>query len=221
MDKYIPKMVFALGVLLLGAAIYVFLDETKPTMVGTASAPPEVELSGTNEVRRDDRPWLKPLNEEPKPVRPRQGALTFGPPVSETHVRRVGLNMRFPDQMAFAETKARGMNVLVGTGKTGKPEFFLFSIKQKMKPTSTKAMLEEQFREEGLRAREVTSMNSKGGIGTLTVVKGTMRDADDFQAFQFSNSKSGYSHVLVMAEEALHKRPAKVRQVVDSISSIR
>jgi hypothetical protein len=217
-DKHIPKLVFAFGLLLLIAALFVFFGG-RPEKPSASSdlPPPAVELSGTLRQKLNERPWMslppaaesKPRLSNPEPI---EG------PLFKNHLRAVGLTMRQPERMVFAETRARGLNVLVGTGQSGQPELILFSGRGKWKPNKTKATLEEQFRHDGLRAKEISKMNSRGGLGTMTVVKGLIRDFDEFQAFAFYAERPKVSHILVLIGRDLSKHPASVRQVIDSIS---
>lgn len=220
-DKHIPNLVFVIGFLLLAAAVSVFLGgKSEPLAKNTEGPAPLVELSGTVRQKLSDRPWLSP-----SPVAEAGGKQNAPEPegkgVFASHMKSVGLSMRQPEKMAFAETRARGLNVLVGTGQSGQPEFILFSNRGKMKQDKTKATLEEQFRSQGLKAKEVSSMNSRGGFGAMTVVKGHMNDSDEFQAFAFHAEVANVSHILVLIGPELSRHPASVRQVVDSISAIR
>lgn len=217
-DKHIPKLVFAFGLLLLVAALFVFFGgRSEKQSASSDLPPPAVELSGTVRQKLNERPWMSPpIAAESKP-RPNNPEPIEGP-LFKNHLRAVGLTMRQPERMVFAETRARGLNVLVGTGQSGQPELILFSGRGKWNPNKTKATLEEQFRHDGLRAKEVSKMNSRGGLGTMTVVKGSIRDFDEFQAFAFYAEKPKVSHILVLIGRDLSKHPASVRQVVDSIS---
>ncbi|MGE3760536.1 MAG: hypothetical protein AB7H97_22410 [Pseudobdellovibrionaceae bacterium] len=220
-DKHIPKLVFIFGFFLLAAAVSVFLTPKSDSFSKTDSSPaPLVELSGTVRQRISERPWLSP-SPVAEPGGRQKAPEPDGKGVFAAHVKSVGLSMRQPEKMAFAQTRARGLNVLVGTGQTGQPEFILFSNRGKLKQEKTKATLEEQFRSQGLKAKEVTSMNSRGGLGAMTVVKGRINDSDEFQAFAFHAEKANVSHILVLIGPELSRHPASVRQVVDSISAIR
>lgn len=220
-DRHIPKLVFAAGFLLLAAAVSIFLSgKTEPQAKSSNFPAPLIELSGTVRQKLSNRPWLAPSpSAEPgaRQVVPEPD----GKSIFASHLKSIGLSMRQPEKMAFAQTRARGLNVLVGTGQTGQPEFILFSNRGKLKQDKTKATLEEQFRSQGLRAKEVTSMNSRGGFGAMTVVKGRIHDSDEFQAFAFHAEQANISHILVLIGPELSRHPASVRQVVDSISSIR
>lgn len=216
-DKHIPKLIFTFGLLLLIAALVVFLgDHSEKPSANSDLPPPSVELSGTVRQKLNERPWLSPppvAESRPQPPSPDP----VETPLFKNHLHAVGLAMRQPERMVFAETRARGLNVLVGTGQSGQPELILFSGRGKWRADKTKATLEEQFRREGLRVKNVSKMNSRGGLGTMTVVKGSIRDFDEFQAFAFYAEKPKVSHILVLIGRDLSKHPASVRQLIDSI----
>jgi hypothetical protein len=221
-DKYIPHVVFAIGILLLSAAVFVFLSDSGAPSGFKGLPEPQAELSGIPSPSQLDRPWVTSGAQEavassPPPATPQN----LPPSVSTRYLKRVGLSINLPDSMAFGETKAQGYQVLIGVGESELAEFMLFSIRRKMKPEKVKAILEEQFRDEGLRAKEISKLNSRGGVGVMTVIKGTMRGGQEFQAFAFTNEKSRYSHLLVLADSELRRQPARVRQIVDSITATR
>ncbi len=191
--------------------------------LATLKSAPEVELIGAAVPGTEQKPWLAPIeeselstapkNENPAPVEPQ--------PIFGNHLRKIGMTMRTPEKMAFGETKSRGAEVLVGTDISGMPKLYLFSMKRKLKPEQAKSMIEDQFQEDGLRVRKISSMNSRGGVGVMTVLKGLTRGNEEFQAYSFSAGKKGYSHMLILVDSELSRKPARVRQLIDSISASR
>jgi hypothetical protein len=95
----------------------------------------------------------------------------------------------------------------------------LFTAKGKYPVDKVNQYLKQYFADEGTVAPKGTpqTFKSRSGFGDLLQLKGTV-GRTEYQAYLFSNSKSGQSHLLFLTNRQFSKAPAKLRELVDSLN---
>lgn len=138
---------------------------------------------------------------------------------AQTYFSKVGLRMTVPDGFAFAEEGDGPVQVLIGASEPGKSDFYFFSVKGKYGVDKVNGYLKQYFADEMTITPKGSpqSFYSKGGFGDMTQLRGGT-NRGEYQAYFFTNGKSNHSHLVMLMNRNLIKSPARVRELIDSIS---
>jgi hypothetical protein len=134
------------------------------------------------------------------------------------YLSKVGLTMNVPEGFAFAEETDGPVQVLIGASEPAKMDFYFFSTKGKHPAAKASDYLKQYFADEMKVAPRGAPQpfNSRSGFKDMTLLKGGS-NRGDYQAFFFTNSKTGNSHMMLILNRNINKSPARVRELVDSI----
>lgn len=218
LNKYVPVLVFLLGLSLLIFSVRTFFRPSAfrhMTPIANTTPPPQATTAPAVQFR--------PAKKAPPPISrtdSREELRRAMKKPAENFLTRAGLKMSIPDGLAFVEETDGDVQVLVGASEAGKPDFYFFSTKGKHKVERAEKYLKDYFADEmtmTVRGKPEVVYN-RGSVGEITHFKGsTGRGGGEFQAYFFNSHKASRSHMLVLMNKQFLKAPARVRELVNSI----
>lgn len=215
LNKHVPLIVFLIGLGFLMYSVRTLFHPAAPLAVTPfKDVKPSPKPAATLNVQ--------PLKKAPPTVQRtdsrEEALLNLKRPALE-YLKKVNLKMNVPDGFGFAEETDGPVQVLIGASEAGKPDFFLFSAKGKYTVEKVNSYLKQYFADEMTVTPKGTpqSFHSRGGFHDMLQLKGST-GRGEYQAYFFSNTKSGQSHLLFLTNKQFSKAPAKLRELIDSIS---
>lgn len=216
LNKYVPILVFLLGLGLLIFSVRAFFHPTafrQMTPLVNKTAPkiksPSVEFKPLKKApplvnRTDTRDEMKKILRRP----------------AEKFLNTAGLSLNLPDGLAFVEETDGPVHVLIGASEAGHPDFYLFSTKGKYKIDRAEKYLKDYFADEFTIAVKGNpeAVYSRGSVSELHQIRG-QAGRSEFQAYYFTSHKASRTHLLVLLNRKFLKAPARVRELVDSIKA--
>ncbi len=228
LNKHTPTIVFVIGLALLIFSVRTFFNPgggPNMTPIVNKNLPSAAPASGPT-VRQDEkraptivfRPAVKPppvINR----TDPKEDFLQELKKPALNYLSRVGLKMNIPDGYAFAEETDGPVQVLVGASEPGKSDFYFFSAKGKFPIDKATAYIKQYFAEDMAVTPKgpPQSFYSRGGFSDMSQLRG-MVGKTEYQAYFFTNTKANQTHLVMIMNKAITKAPAKVRELIDSIS---
>jgi hypothetical protein len=227
LNKHVPTLVFLIGLGFLIYSIRTFFNPSEnPYMTPIvnrqlpANAPARSPVTKIDEKRRPTITFSSP-KKPPAPITASDVREEFLKELKKPaieYLARVGLAMAVPEGFAFAEETDGPVQVLVGASEPGKMDFYFFSAKGRYPPERAASYLRQYFAGE----MKITPRGSpqpfitRGTFKNVSQLKGGS-ERGDFQAFFFTNSKTDYSHLMLIFNRAINKSPARVRELIDSL----
>lgn len=215
LNRHVPLIVFLIGFGFLIYSVRTLFHPTAPLTVSpfkeeAPAAKPPASLA------------LQPPKKAPPPLNRTDSReemlLVLKRPALE-YLKRVGLRMSVPDGFGFAEETDGPVEILIGASEAGRPDFYLFTAKGKYTIDKVNQYIKQYFADEGAVTPKGTpqSFRSRSGFSDILQLRGTVGRAE-YQAYFFSNSKSGQSHLLFLTNRQFSKAPAKLRELIDSLN---
>lgn len=227
LNKYVPALVFLIGLGFLIYSIRTFFNPAKdPYMTPIvnrqlpANAPATLPVPKKEEKRAPTIIFSSSKNPPPAAVAQdvREEFLKELKKPAVEYLAKVGLAMNVPEGFAFAQESDGPVQVLIGASEPGKLDFYFFSTKGKYPADRAAGYLKQYFEDEMKITPRGTPQpfNTRSGFKDMSLLKGAS-GRGDYQAFFFTNSKTGQSHLMLIFNRSINKSPARVRELVDSL----
>ncbi len=228
LNKHTPTIVFVIGLALLIFSVRTFFNPSgggNMTPIVNKNLPAAAPASGPT-VRQDDKraPTIvfRPASKPPPVINRNDPKDEFQKELkkpAQNYLSKVGLKMNIPDGYAFAEETDGAVEVLVGASEPGKSDFYFFTAKGKYPVDKANAYIKSYFGDESpvTPKGNPQSFYSRGGFSDMSQMRGNAGKSE-YQAYFFTNPKANHTHLVMIMNRAIIKAPAKVRELIDSIS---
>lgn len=230
LNKYVPAFVFLVGIGLLSYSMLVFFTYSSPDLLTPVVKPKTIKRADSESASVTDR-MLQPAPPElifhpkgmPKsePTTPlREDLLREIRKPAKDFLKKVGLDLKIPENLFFHEEKLGPVQILQGSSQRGKTEFYLFSVKGRYPPARATNFIRDYFIQELRPGARIRSENhvSRSSFGKMTLLKGSFSRNEEFQAFFFVDTRSNRSNLLMLVDNQLSRQPARVSALVNSLS---
>lgn len=219
LNKHVPTIVFCIGLFLLIFSIRTFFHAGKsPNMTPIVNSNVQPREAPTIRFRPQTRPApaMSRLNS-------RDETLKLMKKPAADYLARHGLKMNIPDDYAFFEEADGPVSVLVGASAPGRNDLFFFSVKGRYNADRATSYLREYMADEMKITPKgsAQSFYSRGGFSDMSQMRGVTNKGGEYQAYFFTSKKGSESHMLVLMNKQLIKSPARLREIVDSVSRAR
>lgn len=234
LNKHVPTIVFCIGLFLLIFSIRTFFHpDSTPNMtpIVNRNLPANTPASApaTRDALEPKAPPTLVFRPQQKPAPPlsrlntREESLRLARKPAQDYLARTGLKMDLPEGYAFFEDTDGPVNVLVGQSAPGKNDFFLFSVKGRYNPDRAITYLKDYLADDMKLTPKGghQAFFSRGGFSDMSQMRGVTNKGGEYLAYFFTSGKGAQSHMLVLMNKQITKVPARLREIVDSVTKAR